>query len=142
MYECHQLSGVRYNLKSRYEVVRLISCLPKSNKGMKDDYLIASGEWSDSLHCPTRVGDPGGVYIFFFSLHPFSAMIFVNLTIISFLDIFADKDHVSPKLSHTNIQALNYLLRSKIFVSEDGQLRVAPLILDYGPLSRAFQDVG
>ena len=44
MYECRQLSGVRYYLKSRSEVIRLISCLPKSNKGMKDDYLIASGE--------------------------------------------------------------------------------------------------
>ena len=49
-------------------------------------------------------------------------MIFVNLTLISFLEIFADKDHVSPKLSHTNVQAFNYLLRSEIFVSEDGQL--------------------
>ena len=61
MYECHQLSGVGYYLKSRSEVVRLISCLPKSNKGMKDDYLIASGEWSDGLHCPTRARDPSGV---------------------------------------------------------------------------------
>ena len=42
MYECRQLSGVGYYLKSRSEVVRLISCLPKSNNGMKDDYLIAS----------------------------------------------------------------------------------------------------
>ena len=41
-----------------------------------------------------------------------------------------------------NIQALNYLLRSEIFVSEDGQLRTAHLILDYKPLSRAFVDVG
>ena len=61
MYECHKLSGAGYYLKSQSEVVRLISCLPKSNKGMKDDYLIVSGEWSDGLHCPTRVGDPGGV---------------------------------------------------------------------------------
>ena len=44
MYECRQLSGMRYYLKSQSEVIRLISCLPKSNKGMKDDYLIASGE--------------------------------------------------------------------------------------------------
>ena len=65
-------------------------------------------------------------------------MIFVNLTLIFFLDIFADKDHISLKLSHTNIQALNYLLRSEIFVSEDGQLRVAPLILDYEPLFHTF----
>ena len=69
-------------------------------------------------------------------------MIFVNLTMISFSDISANKDHVSPKLSHTNVQALNYLLRSKIFVSENGELRAAPLILDYEPLSRIFQDVG
>ena len=61
MYECHKLSGVRYYLKSRSEVVKLISCLPKSNKGIKDDYLIISREWSNGLHCPTRAGDPSGV---------------------------------------------------------------------------------
>ena len=61
MYECRQLSSVGYYLKSRFEIVRLISCLPKFNKGMKDDYLIISGEWTDSLHCPTRARDPGRV---------------------------------------------------------------------------------
>ena len=81
-------------------------------------------------------------YTYIFSFHSFSAVIFVNLTLIFFSDIFADKEHVSPKLSHTNVQTLNYLLRSEIFVSEDRQLRVAPLILDYEPLSRIFQDVG
>ena len=63
MYECHHLAKVGYYIKSRSEIVRLISCLPKSNKTMKDDYLIASGEWSDGLHCPTRVGDPGVVLL-------------------------------------------------------------------------------
>ena len=61
---------------------------------------------------------------------------------ISFSDVFADKNHVTPRINLTNVQALNYLLRSKIFVSEDGQLRAAHLILDYEPLSRIFQDVG
>ena len=28
---------------------------------MKDDYLIASGEWTDGLHCPTWAGDPNGL---------------------------------------------------------------------------------
>ena len=41
-----------------------------------------------------------------------------------------------------NVQALNYLLRSEIFMSEDGQLRATHLILDYEPLSHAFVDVG
>ena len=61
---------------------------------------------------------------------------------ISFSDIFANKNHVTSRLSHANVQALNYLLRSEIFVSGDGQLRAALLILDYEPLSRIFQDVG
>ena len=61
MYKCRQRSNAGYYLKSRSEVIRLISCLPKSNKGMKDDYLIALGEWTDGLHCPTRVGDLNGV---------------------------------------------------------------------------------
>ena len=61
MYEYHKLSSVGYYLKSQSNTVRLISCLPKSNKGMKDDYLIASEEWHDGLHCPTRKGDLGRV---------------------------------------------------------------------------------
>ena len=61
MYECHMLASAGYYLKSQFKDVRLISCLPKSNKGMKDDYLIASEEWSDGLHCPTQAGDPGVV---------------------------------------------------------------------------------
>ena len=69
-------------------------------------------------------------------------IIFIGLTMISFSDVFADKNHVTPRINLTNVQALNYLLRSKIFVSEDGQLRATHLILDYEPLSRIFQDVG
>ena len=44
MYECYLLAYSGYYLKSRFSVVRLVLCLPKSNNGMKDDYLIASGE--------------------------------------------------------------------------------------------------
>ena len=61
LYEGHKQKGVGFYLKSRSDVVRLISCLPKSNKGMKDDYLIASGPWHDGLPCPTQLGEPGGV---------------------------------------------------------------------------------
>ena len=61
LYECHHLDKAGYYLKSQSEIVRLISCLPKSNKSMKDDFFIASGEWSDGLHCPTRARNPGAV---------------------------------------------------------------------------------
>ena len=61
MYKCHSFANSRYYLKSRSNVIRLVSCLPKSNKGIKDDFLIASGEWHDSLHCQTQEGEPGGM---------------------------------------------------------------------------------
>ena len=60
LYKCHSLAG-RYYLKSQSDEVRLISCLPKSNKGLKDDYLVISREWHDGFHCLVRVGTPGGV---------------------------------------------------------------------------------
>ena len=41
-----------------------------------------------------------------------------------------------------NVPALNYLLRSEIYVTEDGQLRAAHLVLGYQPLSRSFQAIG
>ena len=59
----------------------------------------------------------------------------INITLS--LDL-ADKAHTTPRLSLVNVQALNFLLRSEIYVSADGQLRAAPLILDYVPLTRAL----
>ena len=44
MYECHSLADAGYYLKSRSIIVSLVSCFPKSNKDMKDDYLITFGE--------------------------------------------------------------------------------------------------
>ena len=61
MYECHSLASTRFYLKSQFDTVRMVSCLPKSNKGLKDDYLIVSGEWHNGLHCPTREGKLGEV---------------------------------------------------------------------------------
>ena len=61
MYECYQLADLWYYLKSRSSVVRLVSCLPKSNKSMKDNFLIVSGEWYNSLYCPVQEGELGGV---------------------------------------------------------------------------------
>ena len=61
MYGCHSLKNTGFYLKSRSDIVRLVSCLPKSNKGMKDDYLIASGAWHNGLPCPIWEGEPSGI---------------------------------------------------------------------------------
>ena len=49
-------------------------------------------------------------------------VIFIGLTMICSSDVFEDKRHVAPRLSLVNVPALNKLLRSEIFISEDGQL--------------------
>ena len=69
-------------------------------------------------------------------------IIFIDLTMISFSDVFVDKTHVAPRLSLVNIPGLNKLLRSKVFISEDKQLWAVHLILDYEPLSRTYQAAG
>ena len=62
MYEFHSQADGGYYLKFRLAVVRLILCLPKFNKRMKDDYPIVSGPWYDDLHCPIQEREPGGVH--------------------------------------------------------------------------------
>ena len=55
LYKGHQEAWAGFYLKSRSSAVKLISCLSKSNKGMKDDFLIVSGPWSEGLPCPTTL---------------------------------------------------------------------------------------
>ena len=61
MYEFHSQVDGGFYLKSRSAMVRFISCLPKSNKRIKDDYLIALGTWHDGLHCPVQERKTGGI---------------------------------------------------------------------------------
>ena len=71
-------------------------------------------------------------YIFYTKLQASNCLVFLCLI---------DKEQVAPRLSLINVPALNYQLRSQIFVNDNGQLRAAHLVLDYKPLSRSFQDV-
>lgn len=59
-YNLQHLRGKSYYLKTRDDRVRLIQCLPESNKGLSEDFLIVSGAWHDGLHCPTTERVPGG----------------------------------------------------------------------------------
>ena len=53
---------------------------------------------------------------------------------------FADKLSTIPQLNLVNIQSLDKILPSEVFVNEvDGQLQVAHVILRYKPISLEFQ---
>ena len=61
VYNCQRGKDMGYYFNCKVPAIRLISCIPKTNKGMDEDFLIVSGEWHDGLHCPTQDGEPGGV---------------------------------------------------------------------------------
>ena len=60
IYNLQHMKGQGYYLKSRHSEVSLIQCLPVSNKGLNDDFLIFSEQWYDGLPCPVKKGTPGG----------------------------------------------------------------------------------
>ena len=60
IYNLQHLKKQGYYLKSRHAEVMLIQCHPVSNKGLKEDFLIFSGQWHDGLPCPFKEGEPGG----------------------------------------------------------------------------------
>ena len=67
---------------------------------------------------------------------------FHELTVALFSTVIANRRHVAPQLSLTNVVALKYLLRLEIFMSEDRQLRAVHLILDFEPILKTFQEIG
>ena len=54
-------------------------------------------------------------------------------------DEFADKYSTTPHFNLVNELDLIRILKSKIFVHTDGQLRAAHIILGYDPISSSFQ---
>ena len=67
---------------------------------------------------------------------------FIGLTMIYSSIVFVDKRHIVSRLSLVNIADLNRVLRSKVFMIKDRQLRAVHLILDFEPISDNFQEVG
>ena len=141
VYNCHKLTGQRYYLKTREPAVKLISYLPKSNKGMTKDYLIVLGEWHDDLHYPTREGTPGGVFrsrsIVLILKPPFLTDIF--RAFFFFFNGFADKRATISNINLVNQPDLNKVLKAEVFLHSDGQLRATHLILGYNLIPSSFQ---
>ena len=94
----------------------------------------------------TKEGKPGGgptvnlhaLVCVFLSFPPIS--ILNKVRFFFFFNDFLDNRSTKPLLSLVNRVSLDRILWSKVYVNEaDGQLRAAHLILEYSPISRAFQ---
>ena len=116
IYNLHNLKGQGYYLKSRHSKVRLIQCLPISNKGLKDDFLIFSGQWHDDLPCPVKEGTLGGGLIIKFCdltlfnfLHLCYSLSLLEWIFIGFNDI-ADPHAFTPSLRLVNKASLDRIL--------------------------------
>ena len=84
------------------------------------------------------------VFCFLFSVFCFLfffVCLFVCLLMIFFVlpNGVADKNAVVPNFSLMNQASLDRILKAEVFVHTDGQLRATHLILDYTPISNAFQ---
>ena len=99
----------------------MIQCLPISNKGLKDDFLIFSGQWHDGLPCPVKEGTPGG--------RPIPKCYIVTCTVLLFPLLFAI----------TKVFFFFFGFNDFADPNSTAPLRATHLILGYKPISHAFQ---
>ena len=123
----------------------MIQCLPISNKGLKDDFLIFSRQWHDGLPCPIKEGTSGGgptakFYILTYTILPFPLLFAITKMYFLGFNGFTDPNSTTPLLRLVNRVSLDRILQSEVYVNKaNGQLRAAHLILGYTPISHTFQ---
>lgn len=121
VYSCQNGIDTRYYIRTRVLAVRLISCLPETNKGMDEDQLIISGDRQNGLHYPTQDGVPSAVIIgpkkpFTLSLQKIPSLTSSLLCIYLFFVIFFVPINFLCKYLTFNFFFLNYL-----------QIKISPL---------------
>ena len=64
MYSLYGKIKYDYYLKVRHVRVRLISCLPDSNRNLAGEFIQVNGNWlADELPCPLLPHDVGRFYV-------------------------------------------------------------------------------
>ena len=116
--------------------VRLISCLPDSNKNSAGEFVRVNGNWlADKLPYPLSTHDIGRyrVLLLVLSLTLLFGLLVYVLTSL-FIEFFAKGRQFRLDLRVVHVRDLNFVLRSEIFVHTDGQLRASYLILGCEPV--------
>ncbi|KAK9990369.1 hypothetical protein SO802_025354 [Lithocarpus litseifolius] len=109
MYSLCGNKRTNYYLKVRDMRVRLISCLPDSNRNSAGEFVQVSGNWfaGDAPYPLSRREVDGRVF--------------------------------TSDIKSVHVRDLNFVLRYEIFVHTDGQLRASHLILGCTPVYRTWQ---
>ena len=134
-----------YYLKTRDNRVRLISCLPDTNKNLTGEFVRVSGKWfAEELPYAFKPRDVGRSRVYFFTsillIHKFQLD---WVTSNQFLYCFcADTKRFKKDLRVVHVQDLNFVLRSEIFMHWGGQLRASLLILGIDPMYSTWQVFG
>ena len=144
MYSLYGKITSNYYFKTRDMRVRLISCLPDSNRNSTGEFVRVSDNWfADELPCPFSPCDVGQ-----YRVYSFVNLCFLNCTCDyfdrqvtnQFLCCFlVESKRFKPNLSVVHVWDLNFVLRSEIFVHWDGQLRASHLILGVDPVYSTWQ---
>ena len=124
MYSLYRNIRSDYYLKTRDMRVRIISCLPDSNKNSVGEFVRVSGNWlANELPCPLSPRDVGRfrASILFFFLIVFILDYFAQVGTNQLLFCFdAESKRFKPDLRVVHVRDLNFILQSEIFVHTDG----------------------
>ena len=145
MYSLCSNIDLDYYLKTRDNRVRLISCLPDTNRNLTGEFVRVSGKWfAEELPYAFKPRDVGRSRVYFFTsillIHKFQLdWVTSNQFLYCF---YADTKRFKKDLRVVHVQDLNFVLRSEIFIHWDGQLRASLLILGIDPMYSTWQVFG
>ena len=142
-------------------MVRLISCLPDSNRNSVGEYVRMNGNWlNGELSSPTspcEIGrysllpitkrmclpSPFDLLMCLLSFTCYSFLLFFYFLSISLIrppPLIVVSKKFKSDISVVHVRELNFILRSEIFVHFVGQLRAFHLILGCVPSYTSYQD--
>ena len=122
-----------YYLKVRDMRVQLISCLPDSNSNFAREFVRVHGNWfTGEIPCPLSRLEVGS----YRSLTCFSFQLWLFYLFEYWLTVFfvANGKMFTQDLMVVHVRGLNFVLKSKMFVHWNKQLRASHLILDVKPV--------
>lgn len=135
-----------YYLNVRNIRVRLISCLPDSNRNSTREFVQVSSNWhANELTCltsPKEIGRYRAPLTCFKSMSWLVFKLLFEYVLTTSICHDAEGKRFRSNIRVVHMRDLNFMLRSEIFVNFDGQLRASHLILGCASVYTSYQPFG